>query len=109
MGDGIRFYPNRPVTRKEMVSGLLKAYELNVSKTSLDQLNLMHDVKDIAPWAQAGLAEAMRRGRIKGYPDSTIRPKKKASRAEIAQVNKKAPEKGALAIISRLFWGYFFN
>jgi hypothetical protein len=76
-GDNGRYYPNRAVTRAELMTLINKAFNFN-EKAAIN-------FKDIqGHWAQDQVAIAVRAGYIQGYQDQTVRPDQKVTREEAA-------------------------
>lgn len=85
--DGDEFYPNKPITREEMISSLYKLAKKAEKIYEYD--SIISDVLDkdnIELWAIEGMDWAYGTGVIKGYGDNNINPKGTAIRAEVAQV-----------------------
>jgi len=84
-GDG-RFGPDEPVTREQMAAMTVKAAKLNPVSGEL----AFTDSSDISPWANDSVVTAVKNGIISGYPDNTLRPGARATRAEAAAMAVRA-------------------
>ncbi len=79
--------PNTHMTRAEVVTLIVKALGLSPAKDA----NLsFKDSKTIPSWAQGYIKTALDKGFIKGYPDNTIKPMDKVTRAEFTVMIMKA-------------------
>ncbi len=82
-----RFAPNDPVTREQMARMLYlfteyKGYNMNYA----DDLSAFTDADTVSPWALPQVQWAVAANIIKGYGDTTIRPRGLATRAEACTV-----------------------
>ncbi|GAB6275134.1 MAG: hypothetical protein STSR0004_19990 [Peptococcaceae bacterium] len=82
-----KFLPHAFITRQEMAVILIRALDkeekaLEKAKETLS----FQDAGEIAPWAKGQVALAVEEGLLKGYPDNTFAPGKKASRAEACAI-----------------------
>lgn len=76
-----RFEPDRPVTRAEAVTMIVKAYNPVVATPSVKTF------KDTSShWASDSIAKAAAKGWIKGYPDGSFKPDAPITRAEMAVI-----------------------
>lgn len=83
---GGKFDPNAPITREMATVILVRA--LSLAEATLDKKDgplTFTDAKDISEWAKGYIAIAVKHGLIKGNPDGSFLPKRKASR-EMAAV-----------------------
>ena len=80
--DGTRFEPERPLTRAEFASLLVKALAL---REKGEPGELFSDVKT-SSWYAGAVAAAAGAGLLQGYGDGTFRPEQKVTREEIAAV-----------------------
>ncbi|MBT6068668.1 S-layer homology domain-containing protein [Candidatus Peregrinibacteria bacterium] len=79
--------PDRPATRAEVIKAVLKAYDLNLSDfTSEDLPDVFPDTKD------RFIRKAYKLGLISGYPDGTFKPNGQINRAEVAKIITRAIE-----------------
>ncbi|MEW5762765.1 MAG: S-layer homology domain-containing protein [Bacillota bacterium] len=99
---GGRFDPLRAITREEMAVLVLRALEKAAASPALDPaetekfLARFGDRGEIAPWARAGVAAAVKAGIIRGNPDGTFAPRDVATRAAAAVMGKKVLETAGL-------------
>jgi branched-subunit amino acid permease len=75
------------MTRAEVVTLIVKALGLSPAK---DAKLSFKDSKIIPSWAQGYMKTALDKGFIKGYPDNTIKPMDKVTRAEFTVMVMKA-------------------
>lgn len=82
LGDAGKFRPNDYISRQEIVTiiGRAKAFTKPV-KTAL-----FADDAKIAEWAKDYVYAAKEKNIINGYPDNTVRPDNKVTRAEMAKM-----------------------
>lgn len=110
-GDNGKFYPDRPLTRAELVTFAERAFGLGTVKAGVTLAEHrgtsvtedVYDAEDVtAPvddasvpafpdlsdshWSYGTMVNAVRSGVLQGYPDGTIRPDAPVSRAEVAVV-----------------------
>lgn len=71
------FHPNDNITRAEFA-----AIAARFDKEAKDSANIFTDID--GHWAKSYILRAVNRGWINGYPDSTFRPDRLATRAEVA-------------------------
>ncbi|MEW6242701.1 MAG: S-layer homology domain-containing protein [Bacillota bacterium] len=89
-GDGVRFWPDSPISREQVVVMLIRSLSLAsqadaMSKTEVNALlSLFSDGKNVSPFARNSMALAVKLGIVKGYPDRTIRPGDDVRRSECA-------------------------
>jgi hypothetical protein len=74
------FRPDSAITREEVATALARAMKLQPT----DREMTFADLDRIAAWAREGVAAAVEKGLIKGFPDGTFRPGDTASRAQCA-------------------------
>jgi len=82
-----QFAPNKEITREQMVTILMKALKTKVQLDNEIQgvdISRFEDKAEIAQWAIDYVAEAVKRGIIKGKTDTLLDPKGLATRAESA-------------------------
>lgn len=87
-GDGRGlFSPERPISRQEMACVLARAVGGNEAAAGPETHALLTAFADsgaIAPWAEAGVAVAVRAGLLEGLPDGSLQPGKRVTRAQAA-------------------------
>ncbi|MBW5448488.1 S-layer protein [Cohnella sp. CFH 77786] len=83
-GDNGSYYPNRPITRAELITLINNALKLT-EKTEIQ----FQDLKS-THWAYAQVAIAVKAGYAGGYSDHTIRPDQAITREESAVMVAKA-------------------
>lgn len=92
------FMPNSSITREDAMTMLGRAYYVGADEDN--SALKMADAKDISAYAVEYISGLIGKGAIKGYPDNTIQPKAKITRAESMQlINGMAnlPATGTLA------------
>lgn len=78
-----KFKPDRPISREEMASMLIRAMGLqNEANTRKNNWLNFNDYRQIQPWARGTVVVAVEKGIIKGYDGNNLGPARKASRAE---------------------------
>ncbi|WP_066633916.1 S8 family serine peptidase [Desulfolucanica intricata] len=77
------FRPEQAVSREELVRMLIPAAGWEPEENQKIEFS---DTKDITAGGQPFLAAAVSRGLINGYPDNTLRPGQKITRAELAAI-----------------------
>ena len=85
---GDKFAPNQSVTREQMAS-ILNNYENWKSKKDKGASGTplsYTDAGQISGWAEDGVRLCTEKKWLSGYPDSSFRPSKTATRAEVAQI-----------------------
>ncbi|MGI5887079.1 MAG: S-layer homology domain-containing protein [Syntrophomonadaceae bacterium] len=80
--DANTFQPDEYINREQMAVMIVKAAKLNPVESELN----LTDSSSISGWAKDAVAAAVENEIIKGYPDKTIRPRGKATRAEAVTV-----------------------
>jgi hypothetical protein len=80
--DANTFQPDEYINREQMAVMIVKAAKLNPVESELN----LTDSSSISGWAKDAVAAAVENEIIKGYPDKTIRPQGKATRAEAVTV-----------------------
>ncbi len=89
-GDGVRFWPDSPISREQVVVMLIRSLSLAsqadaMSKTEVEALlSLFADGKNVSLFARNSMALAVKLGIVQGYPDRTIRPGDDVRRSECA-------------------------
>lgn len=80
------FSPERPISRQEMACVLARAAgnEEAAGAETQETLAVFADRADIAPWAEAGVAAAVRAGLLQGLPDGSLHPREQVTRAQAA-------------------------
>ena len=83
-GDGMgNFHPQRIVTRQEAVTLLVNALHNGEELTDEGEV-LFLDSGAVQDWARASVSYAYQHGIIKGFPDTTFRPRDPVTRAQVA-------------------------
>ncbi|OAB28418.1 hypothetical protein PMSD_22040 [Paenibacillus macquariensis subsp. defensor] len=80
------FGANMQITREEMVTMLMRAYEYMNGKASVIRSNTFTDGSQISPWAVDSVKEAVALNLIKGTDTGAFKPRGISTRAEAAQV-----------------------
>lgn len=81
------FDPNGLITREEMVTMMMKGYEVaNGKKLGAAAKSPFSDIKSVSPWAAKYVNAAAELRLIQGRAKSPFAPKRNATRAESAQV-----------------------
>jgi len=103
--EGRRFYPNRAITRAELVAMLARMLDLKSSSQT--------SFPDVSPdfWAADAIAAAKEAKLLAGYSDGRFYPDRPITRAEVAVVMSKAlvllaqahPEKAANSKVTKKF------
>lgn len=75
------FQPERPITRAEFVSMVLRLFKSEASSSSKTFLDV-----STTHWAAADIQTAASQGIISGYPDGTFRPDQVVTRAEAVKI-----------------------
>lgn len=83
-GDGDSIYPDRPVTRQELFTILVRAFSVTGGDEST--LASYNDVGSISSWAKAAISAMIAQGYASGYEDKTLRPAQQVTREEFAQL-----------------------
>ncbi|MDD2554264.1 MAG: S-layer homology domain-containing protein [Desulfotomaculaceae bacterium] len=84
--DASTFGPDDLITREQMAVMIFKAARL----ASAGEETGFADNNSISPWARQAVAAVVQNGIMSGYPDNTVQPQGRASRAEAATVMIKA-------------------
>ena len=83
-GDGDSIYPDRPVTRQELFTILVRAFAVTGGDEST--LASYNDAGSISSWAKAAISAMIAQGYASGYEDKTLRPTQQVTREEFAQL-----------------------
>lgn len=83
-GDGDSIYPDRPVTRQELFTILVRAFSVTGGDEST--LASYNDAGSISSWAKAAISTMIAQGYAAGYEDKTLRPAQQVTREEFAQL-----------------------
>ena len=83
-GDGDSIYPDRPVTRQELFTILVRAFAVTGDDEST--LASYNDAGSISSWAKAAISAMIAQGYAAGYEDKTLRPTQQVTREEFAQL-----------------------
>lgn len=83
-GDGDSIYPDRPVTRQELFTILVRAFAVTGGDEST--LASYNDAGSISSWAKAAISAMIAQGYAAGYEDKTLRPAQQVTREEFAQL-----------------------
>ncbi len=81
-----QFLPNRPLTRQEAITIMIRALGVDDIAPSMPFPSLFIDDKKISAWAKPSIYQAVDLGIIKGYEDETIKPRKLMTRAEASHM-----------------------
>ncbi len=85
IGEGnSQFLPNRPLTRQEAITILIRALGIQDIAPTMPYSTGYRDDGDISIWAKDALYMAREVGVVTGYPDNTARPLALMTRAEAA-------------------------
>ncbi|MGI6307768.1 MAG: hemoblobin-interacting domain-containing protein [Dethiobacteria bacterium] len=87
--DANTFGPDDLLTREQMAVMTIMAAKLSPAAGELR----FADSSSISGWARSSLATAVKNGIINGYPDNTVRPQGRATRAEAVTVIAKVLDK----------------
>ena len=82
-----KFYPDKPITREELVTVLRGCVKL--SGENVDSLSVMKSFTDsskISDWAKSSVEWAMTKKIVSGFEDGSFRPQTTATRAQVAQI-----------------------
>lgn len=83
-GDGDSIHPDRPVTRQELFTILVRAFSVTGGDEST--LASYNDAGSISSWAKAAISAMIAQGYAAGYEDKTLRPAQQVTREEFAQL-----------------------
>lgn len=83
-GDGDSIYPDRPVTRQELFTILVRAFSVTGGDEST--LASYNDAGSISSWAKAAISAMIAQGYAAGYEDKSLRPAQQVTREEFAQL-----------------------
>ena len=83
-GDGDSIYPDRPVTRQELFTILVRAFAVTGGDEST--LASYNDAGSISSWAKVAISAMIAQGYAAGYEDKTLRPAQQVTREEFAQL-----------------------
>ncbi|MFL0555021.1 S-layer homology domain-containing protein [Paenibacillus barengoltzii] len=81
-----QFNPKANITREEMVTMLMRAYEVTYGRPSVNAPSGFQDRSEISSWASKFVDQAAALGLINGRGNNSFQPKGGSSRAEAAQV-----------------------
>ena len=87
------FGPDDYITRAEFVAICVRYFEKTVGKIDAD--NKEFEDLDKTHWAYDVIGKAVKQGYITGYPDNTVRPDEKITRAEVVTVVNRMLERYA--------------
>ncbi|MCT4593285.1 MAG: S-layer homology domain-containing protein [Anaeromicrobium sp.] len=76
---GFLFKPNKNITREEIVTVLIRAFNIKSEKNIMLQFT---DTEDISHWAYKYVKIGVEKGILVGYPDKSFKPHAYVSRAE---------------------------
>lgn len=82
LGDSGKFRPNEYISRQELITIIGRAEGF----TKPVGTEIFNDDSQIASWAKDFVYVAKEKGILGGYPDNTIRPDNKVTRAEMAKI-----------------------
>ncbi|HWQ74681.1 MAG TPA: immunoglobulin-like domain-containing protein [Syntrophomonas sp.] len=80
--DQSRFGPDDNITREQAAVIIARAANLQMG----DQALSFSDARQVSPWALSGVAAAVGKAYLSGYPDNSFRPQDYTSRAEAAAI-----------------------
>jgi hypothetical protein len=81
------FDPNGKITRQEVAVMITRVLNKEGYKEAQEsELDVFSDASEIAPWAKAGVAMAVREEIVNGMGDGTFAPQANASRAQAAVI-----------------------
>ena len=84
------FEPNKPITREEICSLVMNAYESSViGSVATGNLDRFVDSGEIAEYAKGSVDKAVTLHVIKGVTDKSFQPKALATRAQAATILKR--------------------
>jgi hypothetical protein len=83
-GQGLCFYPNRPISRAEATAMMARTGKVTGTGT-LGEKNF-DDVKNLPLWAYEGITKLSKAGWIDGYEDGLFHPNGTLTRAEAAKL-----------------------
>ncbi|NEW07565.1 hypothetical protein GK047_16280 [Paenibacillus sp. SYP-B3998] len=81
-----KFGPNDTISRQEMATIVIRAYEYLHGKLALDGQYDFKDMINADEWALESLQKAKKLGLMSGYVEGDVRPLEKATRAESAKL-----------------------
>lgn len=81
-----KFGPNDTISRQEMATIVIRAYEYLHGELSLDDQYNFKDMTNADDWALESLQKAKKIGLMNGYVNGYFRPLEKATRAESAKL-----------------------
>ncbi|MBQ4562001.1 MAG: S-layer homology domain-containing protein [Clostridia bacterium] len=85
-----RFAPNDPVTRQQLARFLCTYAELrNIEMPAGADLSSFKDENQIADWAKDSMSVAVASGLVTGMTETTLAPRKEATRAQISLIIKR--------------------
>lgn len=88
------FRPEDFITREEIIAIMVRALgKENEAKAKATDKIAVADSNQISSWAKGYVALAVSEGLIEGYPDKTLKPKNKTTRAEAATLICRFKEK----------------
>jgi hypothetical protein len=88
-GQGAKFYPDRTLSRAEMVTLICRAFfpgEFDGNGDAYPLLGRFKDVARIPSWARRHVARAVENGIVDGTPEGLFEPARPATRAEAAKI-----------------------
>ncbi len=83
------FKPDTEITREEMTSLIIRAYEIKKGTPSTADISVFEDSAEISEWATEYVKSAYSLELIMGTTKTTLSPKKTASRAEAATMARR--------------------
>ncbi|MFD0962229.1 golvesin C-terminal-like domain-containing protein [Paenibacillus chungangensis] len=88
-----QFHPDEMLTREQLAVLVVRAFKLVKYADALDTATVSFlDSDNVSPWASDAIALLYRLDIVSGYPDGTFKPKRGASRAEVAYLLSKIIE-----------------
>lgn len=84
--EGDRFYPDKPISREELITVLRECIAYSKTDTNFDTVADFADMEDVSAWAKTAVSWAAEKNIVLGFEDKTFRPNLTASRVQVAQI-----------------------
>ncbi len=85
--EGDMFYPDKPITREELVTVLRGCMaEGGINVEYMAQMKSFTDAKSVSEWARDSVSWASVKKIVSGFEDGSFRPQATATRAQVAQI-----------------------
>ncbi len=84
--EGVAFDPNALISRQEMMAIIGRALDDEAQKSPGEIISNFKDGENIADYAKEHVGLLIEKGIVGGYPDSTVKPEAKITRAEAAKI-----------------------